>query len=129
MKFLDPTNDLVFKCIFGQDSKKNVLLSFLNATLVLNGNHAIVEVSIANPHQVPRIRELKETLLDLHCTDQEGNHYIIEVQVLNPGAFDKRVLYYSSKSYVQQIGIGEDYPKLKPVIFLEIGRASCRERV
>ena len=33
MKFLDPTNDLAFKKIFGNIKKKNILISFLNAIL------------------------------------------------------------------------------------------------
>ena len=83
-------------------------MSFLNAILELRGDQEIKEVEMANPGQVPRIMELKETILDLSCRDQKGNSYIVEVQVLNPGAFDKRVLYYSSKAYVHQIGVGEE---------------------
>ena len=28
--FLDPTNDVAFKRIFGNENKKNILISFLN---------------------------------------------------------------------------------------------------
>ncbi|HCL57198.1 MAG TPA: hypothetical protein DHW82_09360 [Spirochaetia bacterium] len=35
MKFLDPTNDVAFKKIFGNDQKKEILISFLNSLLGL----------------------------------------------------------------------------------------------
>ena len=33
MKFVDPKNDLAFKKIFGNENKKEILISFLNSVL------------------------------------------------------------------------------------------------
>ncbi|MEA3229118.1 MAG: PD-(D/E)XK nuclease family transposase, partial [Campylobacterota bacterium] len=33
MKFADPKNDLAFKKIFGNENKKEILISFLNSVL------------------------------------------------------------------------------------------------
>ncbi|MDQ1351856.1 MAG: hypothetical protein QG657_2162, partial [Acidobacteriota bacterium] len=42
----------------------------------------------------------------------------IEMQVFHTTAFEKRVLYYVSKAYYQQLDRSEEYPKLNQVIFL-----------
>jgi len=52
--------------------------------------------------------------------DKRGKTYIIEMQVAEPDGLDKRLLYYASKEYSQQIESGEFYTKLKPVIFIGI---------
>jgi len=65
MKFLDPTNDLVFKKIFGNEKKPEILISFLNSCLGFLGDKKIKSVEITNPYQIPDIKELKETILDI----------------------------------------------------------------
>ncbi|MBK9016774.1 MAG: Rpn family recombination-promoting nuclease/putative transposase [Saprospiraceae bacterium] len=42
------------------------------------------------------------------------------MQVAEPDGLDKRLLYYASKDYSQQIESGEYYTELKPVIFIGI---------
>ncbi|OHD13041.1 MAG: hypothetical protein A2Y41_04495 [Spirochaetes bacterium GWB1_36_13] len=120
MKFLDPTNDVAFKKLFGNDQKKEVLISLLNSLLKLKEGKKIVEVEIQNPYQVPKIAELKNTVLDVKCKDQRNISYLVEMQVAKANGFEKRVLYYTSKAYVNQIEIGEDYPHLNQVVFLGI---------
>lgn len=118
--YLDPTNDVAFKKIFGNDNKKNILISFLNNILQLKDKKRIKEIEILNPYQVPKIKELKETILDVRCKDERDISYIVEMQIAKPTAFEKRVLYYTSKAYINQIEIGEDYPTLNQIIFLGI---------
>jgi predicted transposase/invertase (TIGR01784 family) len=45
---------------------------------------------------------------------------IIEMQVLNVLGFEKRVLYNAAKAFSIQLGVGEDYNLLNPVIALTI---------
>ena len=51
MKFVDITNDIAFRKIFGNDNKKKTLISFLNAVINLPNNEKIVDVEIINPYQ------------------------------------------------------------------------------
>lgn len=119
MKFVDPKNDVAFRKIFGDENKKEILLSFLNNVLAFAGTEKeILEISIQNPYQVPKLEGLKETILDIKARDKRGIHYIIEMQVFHTTAFEKRVLYYVSKAYSQQLDKSENYPKLNQVIFL-----------
>ena len=120
MRFVNPQSDVAFKKIFGSEDKSEILISFLNAVLDLRGEHEIVEITILNPYQAPIIKGLKGSILDVRAIDKRGVTFIVEMQLERQGHFGKRVLYYASKAYVSQIKSGEDYPKLKPVIFIGI---------
>ncbi len=120
MHFIDPKNDYAFKRIFGNENKPNILISFLNSMLHLSGETAIKQVTLLNPNQAPRLKETKETILDVRCQNEQGAEYIVEMQVLKQEFFDKRVLYYAAKAYSQQLGSGERYNQLVPVTFLGI---------
>lgn len=119
MKFADPKNDVAFRKIFGNENKKEILISFLNNILCFAGtDKEIIDITIQNPYQVPKLTGLKETILDIKAVDKRNIHYIIEMQVFHTAAFEKRVLYYVSKAYAQQLDKAENYPKLDQVIFL-----------
>jgi predicted transposase/invertase (TIGR01784 family) len=117
--FVDPKNDVAFRKIFGDENKKEILISFLNNILEFaNTDKEIIDITIKNPYQVPKLKELKETILDIKAVDKRNIHYIIEMQVFHTTAFEKKVLYYVSKAYYQQLNRAEDYPRLNQVIFL-----------
>jgi len=118
MKFVDPKNDVAFRKIFGSEQSHDILIEFLNAILDLP--YPIESVKITNPFLYPLIKGLKETILDVHASDQDGNKFIIEMQVEGASGFDKRIVYYSSKAYVSGLPKGKLYKELKPVIFLGI---------
>ena len=120
MKFVDIKNDIAFRKIFGNEHKKIILISFLNAVMKLKGQDAIEDVEILNPYQLPIIKNLKASIIDVKARDKKGKTYIIEMQVAEPDGLDKRLLYYASKEYSQQIESGELYTQLKPVIFIGI---------
>ena len=117
MQFADPKNDLAFKKIFGNENHKNILISFLNSVLDFKDEKTIVDVSLVNPYQVPRIPELKETILDIEATNKNNDTFIVEMQKKDLGDFTKRSLYYTSKAYISQLPKGNDYTMLKKVYF------------
>ncbi len=120
MVFVDVKNDVAFRKIFGNENKKVILISFLNAIMKLQGEDRIVDVQIVNPYQLPIIKNLKASIIDIKAKDEKGRTYIIEMQVSEADGLDKRLLYYTSKEYSQQIEKGEEYTQLKPVIFIGI---------
>jgi len=120
MKFADVTNDIAFRKIFGNENKKISLISFLNAVIVFPNGNKITDVSISNPYQLPYLAGGKSTILDVKATDQVGNTFIVEMQVAEADFFHKRILYYTSQSYVSQISEGKAYKKLKPAYFIGI---------
>ena len=120
MKFVDVTNDVAFRKIFGNDNRKEVLISFLNAVLLLENDNQIMSVEILNPYQLPSIRGGKVTIVDIKAKDQHQKSYIVEMQVAPIDGFDKRVLYYASNSYSSQIERGDAYKNLNPTFFIGI---------
>lgn len=120
MKFVDVKNDIAFRKIFGNENRKETLISFLNAVLDFHGDQRIAEVNILNPYQLPKLKGGKVTIIDVKATDQVGRTYIVEMQVGDIDGFEKRVLFYSSKSYSDQIKRADFYRKLRPVIFIGI---------
>lgn len=120
MKFVDVKNDIAFRKIFGNEQKKIILISFLNAVLGLEGDDRIADVTLLNPYQLPRIIGEKSSIIDVKAQDIKGATFIVEMQVAEPAGFDKRVLYYTSKDYAGQINVGDEYPKLRPVYFIGV---------
>lgn len=120
MKFVDVKNDIAFRKVFGNENRKEVLISFLNAVLDFHGDQRIEQVEIVNPYQLPKLKGGKVTIIDVKATDQAGRTYIVEMQVGNVSGFAKRVLFYSSKSYSDQIKRADFYQKPRPVIFIGI---------
>ena len=120
MKFVNVKNDVAFRKIFGNEQKKVILISFLNAVLGFEGQNRVKDVTLLNPFQLPRIAGEKSSIIDVKAIDEKGSTFIVEMQVAEPAGFDKRVLYYTCKDYAGQINIGEEYPKLRPVFFIGI---------
>ena len=120
MKFVDVKNDIAFRKIFGNEKKKVILISFLNAVLHLEGDRRIKTLTIENPFQLPILPNMKASIIDVKAKDFRGNTFIIEMQVADVVGMDKRLLYYTSKEYSQQIVSGEKYTELNPVIFIGI---------
>jgi predicted transposase/invertase (TIGR01784 family) len=120
MQFADIKNDIAFRKIFGNETKTEILISFLNAVLKLEGNKQITWVEILNPYQLPRIAGSKSTILDVRAKDKAGNSYIVEMQVTDKKGLDKRITFYSARGYASQLDASENYYKLKPVIFIGI---------
>jgi predicted transposase/invertase (TIGR01784 family) len=120
MKFANVKNDMAFRKIFGNQLKKEVLISFLNAVLDFENGHEIEDVTIINPIQLPQFKDGKATIIDIKARDQSGREFIIEMQVANRLGFSKRVLYYASAGYVSQIERGEFYENLNPTVFIGI---------
>ncbi|MEI6428638.1 MAG: Rpn family recombination-promoting nuclease/putative transposase [Pseudanabaena sp. ELA607] len=124
MIFINPKIDFAFKKIFGSEDSKDILISFLNA-LIYEAQPIIQDLDILNPYLAPRIRGLKSSYLDIKAKiidaeTGENRTVIIEMQVLNIEGFEKRILYNAAKSYSTQLGSGNDYSLLNPVIALTI---------
>ncbi|MEN0046875.1 MAG: Rpn family recombination-promoting nuclease/putative transposase [Bacteroidota bacterium] len=115
-EYVDPKVDIAFKKIFGDEKRKHILISLLNAVM----DKGIVEVDIVNPYQIPKLPELKYTILDIRAKDAKGKEYIVEMQS-NPYAwFDKRALDYISRAYAEQLSPGQDYKQHQPVYFIGV---------
>ena len=78
MQFADIKNDIAFRKIFGwaalrNENKKEILISFLNAVLKLEGSNKITWVALLNPYQLPIVIGAKSTILDVRARDKSGS--------------------------------------------------------
>jgi predicted transposase/invertase (TIGR01784 family) len=119
MRFINPKTDFGFKRIFGSLQSHPILVSFLNSILY-EGEATIISLEILNPYQAPRVKGMKDSYLDVKARLNDESTVIIEMQVLNVEGFEKRILYNAAKAYSIQLGTGEDYSLLNPVIALTI---------
>lgn len=119
-RYLDPTNDVSFKKLFGTEKHKPLLISFLNSILSLTGARQIKTVQLLPKDQAPLLKETKSSILDIKCTDQRNVQYIVEMQNKSAPTFIKRTQFYVAHSYVTQFPSGSAYVELKPVILLAI---------
>ena len=118
MRYLDPKNDLTFKKVFGQHP--HLLRSFLNALLPLKNGQQIEQVEYIPAELVPQVPLLKNSIVDVRCTDNRGRQFIVEMQMLWTDSFKNRVLFNASKAYVKQLDRGHEYKGLKPVYALSL---------
>lgn len=119
MRFISPKTDFAFKKIFGSESSKPILISFLNS-IIYNGANVIQDLTIIDPAQSGQTWSMKDSYLDVKALLEDQSVVIIEMQVLRYPAFDKRILYNTAKAYVNQLQKGMRYGLLNPVIAVTI---------
>ena len=115
---LPPKMDFVFKRIFGNENRPNVLISFLNA--VLTPVDPIKSVSLKDTTIEKSHLEDKYSRLDVKAMTNKGEHINIEIQLKDEYNMIKRSLYYWSKLYEGQLENGENYQKLSRTICINL---------
>ena len=120
MQFLDVKTDYAFKKVFGSDNSKVRLIKFLNAIIYKDEEIKIADLTIEDPYNIPLIKGMKDTFVDVKARLNNNKVVIIEMQVLNHNGFEKRVLYNAAKNYSVQLNKKDEYHLLNPVIALTI---------
>ncbi|MGL4762866.1 MAG: Rpn family recombination-promoting nuclease/putative transposase [Sarcina sp.] len=115
---LDPKTDFIFKKIFGSESNKNILISFLNATL--KSKDEIKDVILENTDIEKKFVEDKFSRLDIKATTNKGERINIEIQLRNEKNMIKRTLYYWSKIYEDQLTEKKNYSILNRTVCINI---------
>jgi len=117
-RYLSPKSDLVFKKVFGQHPE--LLKSFLNAVLPLPDGCFIEDLTYLPPENVPEIKNLKYSIVDVRCLDNRGRHFIAEMQLQWTKHFIQRMLYNTTLAYVRQLEAKEAYRELSSVYGLAL---------
>ncbi len=116
-KYIPLKYDVVFKSFFSDKDNKKFLVSLLNHYLNLNLS-IDDEVLLLNTELVSNKYKGKNPRLDLRLRLEDGQEIDLEIQVENHYNLIKRIEYYNSKMYSEQIKEGEDYSELRRVISL-----------
>ncbi len=109
--------DVTFKGFFAKTSHKKFLLALLNQYLNLDiANEA--DIKLLATELPPISSDGKMPTLDLRVKLKNGEQINIEMQLISKDYFLKRIYYYNTKLYSEQLKSGEDYNKLKKTISL-----------
>ena len=111
---IDPRIDCVFKSLLGNESNRNLLVHFLNATLASELVSPITGVEILNPYNEKEHLDDKLSIVDVKAKDEHGRIYQIEIQLLFFSNLPARMLYTWADVYSQQLQSGDKYHELNP---------------
>jgi predicted transposase/invertase (TIGR01784 family) len=120
MRTISPINDFFFRYLFGETGHEHLTLDFINAVLSDSGMGPLQKVVIKNPFNIRESVTSKESILDIKAEDEDARIYDIEMQLAGNSIFANRSLYYWARCYTSQIGDGDDYRKLNPVICINV---------
>jgi predicted transposase/invertase (TIGR01784 family) len=99
-RYINVKTDFSFKYIFGSESRKKLLIDFLNA--VFKGRKVIRDLTFNNPNHKGMRKENRKTVFDVYCTDNKGGKFIVEIQQASQRFFKDRILYYSANLIREQ---------------------------
>jgi len=131
--FADPTLDVTFKMLFGNDLNKDILISLLNSLLNFTDDKEIVEVEI-NSNELPISFFSSEkgqsgitSSVDILCTNQGQQKIAIEMQGQRTKYFLAREQEYMAKLISGQAKEGEGklyHDKVLETYIIVIGKAN-----
>jgi len=111
---LPPTNDWVFKLLFGDERNKSMLIDLLKSFVDLPEEE--YELTFTDPYLKPEFEEDKMGILDVRVKTASGQIINIEIQVNPVKHIGRRLSFYKSKMIVEQVGKNEPYKKIQRVI-------------
>ena len=115
-----PKNDLIFKILFGNEEKPNLLIDLLNA--ILRPKAPIVSVKIKPTELNPEVIGRKGVRLDIFAETSTGELINIEMQKEDEHNIRSRSLFNWSRIFYGQATVGEKYQDLKALWRFHSGR-------
>ena len=70
----------------------------MNSIIEFENNCKIQDLTIVDPYNIPMLKGMKDTYVDVKAELNDGSRVIIEMQALNHEGFEKRVLYNAAKT-------------------------------
>ena len=110
-----PTNDFIFKRIFGKEGNEQITKKLLSS--ILEDKIENIELSKEKSTDID-VTSDKLGILDIEVKLGNGTKVDIEMQVAKQRDIEKRLLFYWSKLYSSNIKAGEEYQKLKRVVII-----------
>ena len=117
IKPLSPTNDFVFKKVFGENMR--VLEDFLKAVLDLPAEE-YKGLTVVDPNLDREFLEDKLGILDVKVHTNSSKVIDVEVQVKQQRSIWKRMLFYAAKMVVEQVKSGYQYDQVNRTISILI---------
>lgn len=99
-KYINLFTDFGFKRIFGEETSKEHLISFLNT--LLPERHQIEAVQFYNPEPQGNALIDRKAIFDLHCVSSSGEFFIVELQKAKQNFFKDRSVFHATFLIQQQ---------------------------
>jgi predicted transposase/invertase (TIGR01784 family) len=116
---LSPKNDLVFKLLFGEPTRLNILRAFLQAVLDLP-REEYGRLVIVDPHLQREYPEDKLGVLDVKIHTTTGKVIDVEIQVEPQSHIWERILFYAARLATEQLKSGVPYKEIKKAVSIII---------
>ena len=114
---MNPTNDYIFKRIFGREENKEITKGLISAII----GKEIKNVELNESRILEKdLRDDKVGILDVRARLDDETIVNIEMQIVQNSNIEKRILFYWGKLYYSQIKEGENYNKLNKTIVILI---------
>jgi len=115
-----PRNDVAFRALFGEPSRRHLLQALLNAVLQDRAPTVppIDGLEIENPAVTPDHVSGKAVILDVVAKAEDGRRFNVEIQLWQQPGYRARMLFYLAKRFGAQLGAGDAYERLKPAILV-----------
>jgi predicted transposase/invertase (TIGR01784 family) len=114
ISILPPTNDWIFKILFGDERHKDNTVALLRSFLDLPDEE--FDITFMDTVLKPEDEEDKTGILDIKLKTKSGLLLDVEIQVNPFPELGKRISFYKSKLVTGQIGEGEGYDIIRRVI-------------
>ena len=129
--FADPTYDVTFKMLFGNEEHKNLLISVINSFLNFKGDDQVKEAHLVSQEIPIQYAGQIKTILDVRCTTNRNEEIIVEMQRQYKDYFLPRTQYYMARSLSSKMLEGESskfHEKLPKTYILVISRENLFAR-
>jgi len=112
---LSPKNDFVFKLLFGEPTRLNILKAFLQAVLDLPAEE-YDRLVIVDPHLHRESPDDKLGVLDVKIHTTTGQVIDVEIQVKPHRRIWERILFYAARLTTEQMKAGLSYKEIKKAV-------------
>ncbi|MBO5349552.1 MAG: Rpn family recombination-promoting nuclease/putative transposase [Clostridia bacterium] len=110
-----PTNDVIFKCLFGNKGNEKIAKSFLEYVTGEKIEQISTDCKLDLQRKSPKSKKMEA---DLIAKDEKLRKYIIEMQRKAYNYLPERFIGYLSNVYIADIKVAEDYEKLKRTVMV-----------
>ena len=116
---LSPKNDFVFKLLFGEQTRLDILQNFLMAVLDLPADE-YDHLVIVDPHLRRESPDDKLGVLDVKIHTTTGKVIDVEIQVKPHRRIWERILFYAARLITEQLKSGVPYKAVKKAVSIII---------
>ncbi len=116
---LSPLNDFVFKMLMGNQKRTDRLAVFLQTVIDIPAQEYDT-VTVLNPEMPRDFLDGKTCILDVKIKTKSGRIIDVEIQVEPQDWMPRRLLFYTARMITEQVGKGENYDLLQPVVSIVI---------